>query len=89
MEDSPAVDERFVKIRDPLCGGGGKDQEGLQQMNRKEKNPDRSFKLGDLCDIIRVQQEKAGQEVIQPQIPQVYQVADKRRVLSGIRYAVD
>ena len=89
MEDSMTVDQRFVKIRDPLCGGGGKDQEGLQQMNRKEKNPDRSFKLGDLCDIIRVQQEKAGQEVIQPQIPQVYQVADKRRVLSGIRDAVD
>ena len=31
MEDSMTVDQRFVKIRDPLCDGGSKNQEGTSR----------------------------------------------------------
>ena len=76
MEDPVAVQQVFVKVGDPPCGGGGKDQEGFQEMDRKEEDPDRSLNLRDLCDVIRVQHENAGQQVIKPQISQVDGIAD-------------
>ena len=68
VQDAPAVDQALVKVGDPLCGGRGEDQESFQEMNGKEESPDGNPVLRDLGDIVRVEQENAGQEVIKPEV---------------------
>ena len=89
MKDAPVIDQALVKVGDPPCDGRSEDEECFQQMNGKEENPHRDFELRDLRQVVGIEQENAGQQVVEPQIGQVHRVAHKGGELLRVRDGVD
>ena len=58
-------------------------------MDGKEEDPDRVFELRDLGQVVGIQQENAGQQVVKPEIGKVHQVPGKRSKLLRIGNGVN